>query len=396
MRIANFMDSSLAQLDTKGNLSHAVQLYNPNGIAEKVVHFTPDPADAAYAAQFREQGVEVFPYFDRTRGGAAQHALRAPGALLRVIAKLRAERIDLIRGRLPYFGSLIGCLAGRMLGIPSVVSLGGNNRIPQEREGRYYFGSRRISYGMETAVLRMCSAIIAPNAYTGDYVGDLIGRGKAEGKVTVIPWIITEPADEAPEAGAERIRECGLDPDRPIILTVGHINRYKHSQEMFEVALRVQARHPGAAQFVFCGDGPLRAEGEAKLADTADVHFLGWRPNATVLSLMRNADAVLVPMSGFVLLEAAALGAPVIASTLEWHSEMIRDGENGLLVEPEDIDGWCSRIADLLADPEHGRALGVQLRQTFRSAYSPAVALDAEAALYRRMLGEAEPAAAGA
>ena len=41
LRVANFMDSALEKLEQKGNLSHAVALYNPRGIAEKVIHFTP-------------------------------------------------------------------------------------------------------------------------------------------------------------------------------------------------------------------------------------------------------------------------------------------------------------------------------------------------------------------
>jgi glycosyltransferase involved in cell wall biosynthesis len=387
LRIANFMDSPLSQLKMKGNLSQALRLYNPKMVAEKVVHFTPDAADRVLKKQFEAYRVEVFPYYDRARAGILGRAFRAPGALWRVIGKLRREKIDLIRGRLPYFGSLMGCIAGRLLGIPTVVSLGGNNRIPQVREGRYHFGSRWISFGTEAIVLRLCDVIIAPNRFTLAYVADIIGKRAADRKVQLIPWIIDEPLAESHDLSRQRVRECGVDPDRPFILLVGHLNRYKYTREMIEVAARVLSVHRDGIQFVFCGDGPLRAEGERKLAGISGVHFIGWQPNAAVLSLIRLATVVLVPMSGFVLLEAAALGASVVASAEEWHNELIRDGKNGLLVRPGAVDEWCDAIYKIFDEPEMARVRGNALRVSFRAGYAPDVALDAEAKLYKRLVG---------
>src|SRR5437879_7209238 len=122
LRIANFMDSSLEALERKGNLAHALALYNPLAAAEKVVHFTPFPEDIQYASRFAEHRIEVFPFFDGRRG-IAKKLSQAPGAVLRVVRKIHADRLNIVRGRLPYFGSLIGCVAARLLGLPSVVSL---------------------------------------------------------------------------------------------------------------------------------------------------------------------------------------------------------------------------------------------------------------------------------
>src|SRR5580692_10266702 len=52
LRIANFVDSSLEALERKGNLSHALNLYNPQDAAEKVIHFTVYPSDARYSEAF--------------------------------------------------------------------------------------------------------------------------------------------------------------------------------------------------------------------------------------------------------------------------------------------------------------------------------------------------------
>ncbi|HEV3140018.1 MAG TPA: glycosyltransferase family 4 protein, partial [Vicinamibacterales bacterium] len=295
--------------------------------------------------------------------------------------KIHREHLNVIRGRLPYFGSLIGCLAGRLLRVPSVVSLGGDNRLPQEREGRYYFGNRWLSHGMERAVLRLATAIIVPNRFTLEYVVGVAGE-RVRAKVVIIPWVVELPAANG---AAVDCAALGIPADRPIVLIVGHLNRYKYSAEMYEVSVRVLQRRPAAAHFVFCGDGPLRSEGEARLRERG-AHFIGWQPHETVLELMRTAAVVLVPMSGFVLLEAAALAKPVVAGAVEWHGEVIVDGETGWLLNPDAADAWADRILWILDNRDRAAAVGRRLHDVFQREYSPDRALRCEADLYERLI----------
>jgi glycosyltransferase involved in cell wall biosynthesis len=385
LRIANFMDSSLEGLERKGNLRHALALYNPRGIAESVVHFTAYPADVRLAPAFAARGIEIFPFFDGRPRSTMLGLLGVPRALARVVRKMRRERLNLVRGRLPYFGSLIGCLAGWLLGVPSVVSLGGDHRLPQEREGRYYFGARWISFAVESAVLRLATAIVVPNAFTREYVSRIGGHALAR-KAVIVPWVL-ERALDPPSAEPSAGEQLGLAKGTPLVLIVGHLNRYKYSEEMFEVARRALASAPDAAQFVFCGDGPLREAGEQRLREYPGARVLGWQPNDVVVALMRRAAVVLVPMSGFVLLEAASLGAPVIASDVEWHAEMIRHDETGWLAPAGDVAAWAERVSWLLAHPVQARAAGDRLRALFQEAYAPDVALRQEAELYERLTG---------
>lgn len=379
LRIANFVDSSLGALERKGNLQHALSLYNPAMVAAKVVHFTSTPEDISYAEIFSAARTEIFPYFDG-RGNNLAKILRSPMALLRVYRKMQKERISIVRGRLPYFGSLIGCLAAKLLGKPSVVSLGGDNRIPQEREGRYYFGSRSISYGMESFVLRLCDKIIAPNEFTKRYVASILGERRAAEKVVVIPWIL--PSSLPTAARGEVDRRLQIRSEKPVIAIVGHINQYKFSAEMFRLATRLSKE----VQFVFCGDGPLRAEGERLLIDS-DARFVGWQPNSVVRGLLERADIVLVPMSGFVLLEAASLGRPVVTSNLEWHSELVENEVSGLLVDPSDDEQWLYAARRLLNDEDARARLGQCLADRYWSDYNPEMLLARERYLYAGLLG---------
>lgn len=157
MRIANFMDSSLLDLERKGVLSGASEIYNPQGAYELVLHFTPHEADLALSSHFSSNRIRLVHH---PAGWISPKRIFKALALARRL--FRQEKIELVRGRLPYLGSLIGAIAARLCAIPFVVSLGGDNRIGQTRNGEYYYGSRRISYAMEHLVLRLASSISFP------------------------------------------------------------------------------------------------------------------------------------------------------------------------------------------------------------------------------------------
>jgi glycosyltransferase involved in cell wall biosynthesis len=266
------------------------------------------------------------------------------------------------------------------------VSLGGDHRLPQQLEGRYYFGSRWLSYGIEYAVLRLCDAIIVPNAFTHAYVAGIIGEARARAKVEIIPWAIIR-RDDVDQSEARRVAaHAGIDPTRPFVLSVGHLNKYKFAPQMFEVAQRLLRDNPRGLQFVFCGDGPLVADGRRRLNDCRDAHFLGWQSNDTVRALMTAAAVVVVPMSGFVLLEAAAIGRPVVTSNLEWHTELVRDADTGWVVDPADVTAWCDRIIRIIDDPALGERAGARLRDAFDAGFAPGIALRKEVELYRRLV----------
>lgn len=84
------------------------------------------------------------------------------------------------------------------------------------------------------------------------------------------------------------------------------------------------------------------------------VRFLGFRSDMPLL--MRAADIVLLPSTreglGLCLLEAMASGCPVVASPACGVTEVVIDGETGLLVLADDIEGWAQRIAVILTDSD--------------------------------------------
>jgi glycogen(starch) synthase len=167
-----------------------------------------------------------------------------------------------------------------------------------------------------------------------------------------------------------------LDFDSPTLLCLGRVDAVKG----LDVALRAFARLAPdwpAARLVIAGDGPARAELEALAAELnlapPRVVFRGWVAPEAVAAEINAAAVVLMPSRweepfGLVAVETALMGRPLVASRLGGLREIVRDGETGLLVPPEDPAALADATVSLLREPERARAIGAAARaraQTF-------------------------------
>jgi glycosyltransferase involved in cell wall biosynthesis len=111
------------------------------------------------------------------------------------------------------------------------------------------------------------------------------------------------------------------------------------------------------------------------------VRFLGPASRQGVLELFAAADAAVLPSRWenfpHTVVEALAVGTPVIATDVGGVGEVVRDGENGLLVPPEDVEALAGALRRFFSDPA--------LRERLRAAAVPSVAAYAPARLYARL-----------
>ena len=198
--------------------------------------------------------------------------------------------------------------------------------------------------------------------------------------VTVIPNGIVI---EGPPAGA-------ASQAAPIVITVANLRAGKGHDVLLRAAAQVVAAHP-AVRFQFVGDGPLRGALEAQareLGIAAQVEFLGHRDD--VNALLRRSTVFAFPslMEAFPngVMEAMAVGLPVVASNVGGIPELVDDGRNGLLVPAGDADGLASVINRLLGDPVQARIWGDAARQTIAAGYSFERMTRAFEGLYQREL----------
>ncbi|HVK00146.1 MAG TPA: glycosyltransferase family 4 protein [Gemmatimonadales bacterium] len=172
----------------------------------------------------------------------------------------------------------------------------------------------------------------------------------------------------------------------PAQRTVGIVARPKDQPVVLE-ALR-HVRTP--VRLVLAGIEPSSRVGERARA-VGTPHAVVCLPfTAEVIPLYRLLDAALLPsrMEGFSqsLLEAMALGKPVIASAAGGNPELVTDGEDGLLVPPLDPRAWAAALDRVLMDTALAARLGQAARRTARERFSLDRTISRTLELYRSLV----------
>ena len=162
--------------------------------------------------------------------------------------------------------------------------------------------------------------------------------------------------------GEEAKTVLGIPPEITVIGTVGRLTAVKGQEVLIRAASELIRR--GERVFlVLLGGGELRRELEElsfRLGISEQVRFLGWRTD--VARIMAACDIFCLPSRnegmGKVLVEAMALGKPIVASDIGGIKNIVSPGENGLLVPVGDVEAWIEAIARLCRDPERRRRMG--------------------------------------
>lgn len=158
--------------------------------------------------------------------------------------------------------------------------------------------------------------------------------------------------------------------DTEHVLFTGRLERVKGVDVLLDAFRRTVERHPGARLTVI-GDGADRARLEEMADDLVAggrVVFRGWLGKAEVAECLAAASVVAVPslwpeIFGRVVLEAFQTGRPVVASRSGGLPELISD-DNGLLVDPGDVEGLAEALSALLGDRATLERLGKGAAQT--------------------------------
>lgn len=210
-----------------------------------------------------------------------------------------------------------------------------------------------------------------------------------------------------------RVVHCGLDPmflkadpvpvpDAPKLICVGRLVEQKGLPVLIEAAARLKAEGiPFELSLV--GGGELEDKIRELIArnDLGDsVRLLGWKTNAEIRDLILESRALV--LSSFaeclpiVLMEAMALGRPVVATWIAGIPELVRPGENGWLVPASSVDGLTDALREVLAAPtETLEAMGRRGAARVADRHDAVAEADKLLAMIHESLGR-EPQPAGA
>ncbi|HZO89117.1 MAG TPA: glycosyltransferase family 4 protein [Chthonomonadaceae bacterium] len=187
---------------------------------------------------------------------------------------------------------------------------------------------------------------------------------------SVIPPACVEPDRLRAFPPQPNIRACYGLPDGPLFVTVARLQPHKGHRFLIEAVPAILQAYPQAV-FAIVGkaSGPQQESYRqellaqcARLGVTDRVRFVGFVPDADLVALYRDAAAVIHPATseGFgplTLLEALALGTPVIAARADGPRELIAEGKTGLLVPTGDSAALAQAAIRLLGSPSLAETL---------------------------------------
>ena len=247
--------------------------------------------------------------------------------------------------------------AARLLGIPIVNHLHGFLYTPLER-------SRTRNFRHVNAFVSISRAVTE----------SALGSGIDHARIHDIPNFVEQtPVCPPPPL-----------PTEPAIGIFGRVTQWKGQREFICAALEALPKHPKLRLYIVgdASDTDPRYMDECKqIAESspfsAQIEFTGMVTDVTAYYKRCTAvvHASIEPEPfGMVLIEAMALGRPVVASIYGAAPEIIRDGIEGFLVDPHDTSTMAARICELLADPALAMRMGSAGCERVRSEYDPRAA----------------------
>src|SRR5216117_247429 len=313
--------------------------------------------------------------FAEARAGAADAAavrMRGAvdlGALWALRRLMRARGVDLVHTH-SSTDSWLGALAAKSLGLPVV-------------------RSRHVSIAIRSAlVYRLADRIVT----SGEAVRALVvAAGIPPERVVAIPPGVDTTRFHPAVSGAAVRGELRLGAGEPLVGLVANIRGSKGHNVFLEAAREILRQAP-LARFLIVGDGVGYDEVRRRVSD------LGLAEHATMTGFRRDIPEVMAALDVLVLPsirseatsqvipQALAVGTPVVATTVGGSPELVRDGETGRLVPPEDPPALARAVLEILRDPERARAMG----RAGQAAISARLTLDASmartTAVYRELL----------
>ncbi len=281
-------------------------------------------------------------------GATGMFDLRVLGRLLSI---LRRDRIQIIRGHL-FWANLVARIVGRLASVPVIVT---THHDTFSWMRWYHRLAERLTAPLSD-VVTTCSESVRRQAMETFGLGP--GRVRTLRNAIEIPDVIPDTATRA------RVRrELGASPGDLLIGTLGRLDEPKKGLAVFLAAARLLSREFPRLRFAIIGAGPARASLEERAAREGVSHctvFPGIRRD--VPEIMRALDLLAQPSLwegfGLTIVEAMAVGTPVVASRVGGIPEVVEEGVTGLLVPPGDPQALASACARLLKDPESAARMG--------------------------------------
>jgi glycosyltransferase involved in cell wall biosynthesis len=337
---------------------------------------SPQPEDGQSGSLRRKVRGGMKRIFSRYVHDPKKIAMNIPWFFAELVI-LRREKPDVLFLRSELY-NVSAMLAAKTLGIPVVLEVD----CPTAYEHRRMVTLRRaipprIPEWFERWNWRECRAIITISDLLKQY---MVERGVPARKITVVPNG-ADPNVFRPRAGAGAVRRrLGIPPDAVILGWIGSLVGWSGLENLLAVSRRIlELRRSAVFLFVGGGRNEEAIRGAFRVEDIGKRVFMtGTVPYADVPRFLNPMDVVIVPYpkrefwypSSMKLFEYMASAKAVVASAVPQVDEVIRDGENGFLFDPEDPGAMTAKILRLVDSPRLRRKLAVNGRSMVLKSYT--------------------------
>ncbi len=381
----------IARLNMGGPALHVA--YLSAGLAKRgyettLVAGSLAPGEDSMAFVADELGVDVVRIDELHREISPARDLVAAVRLARLIRKVRPHILHTHTAKAGAVGRAAALLAGNAR--PPVVVHTFHGHVL-----RGYFDPvrARAFRQLERTLARSTTALVAVSPQVRDDLVELNVAPATQFAIVRLGIELDQRVSPASNGRAEMRRVLGIG-EQPF--TVGWIGRMTGIKRTDDALLAFKSlRERGIdARLCLVGDGPDRDQVERRaheLGVMRETLFLGYQEQ--VASFFAAFDVFILPSANegtpVTAIEALAAGKPVVATRVGGIPDVVRDGEDGFLVAPGDVDALADRLAQLATDDKLRKRMGEAARSRVRERYSVERLVDDVDRLYRSLL-EAE------
>lgn len=218
----------------------------------------------------------------------------------------------------------------------------------------------------------------------------LLEAGIPEKAITLIPNAIEVDDASVPTDRAAFLRGFGL-PERSVVCcAVGRLVWAKGYDILIEAMAQLAPEYPHLYCLIL-GEGAWRTNLETQIAQAGlqgRIRLVGFRAPMETLSIVKTCDVFVMPSHSeatpIALLEAAAMGRPILATRVGGIPDLVSDDEQALLIPPGDVSALATGLSRLIDNPQLAARLGVAAQRRMRKDFSLQTMVDATTRAYRR------------
>jgi glycosyltransferase involved in cell wall biosynthesis len=298
-----------------------------------------------------------------------------PFALTHLIKFMKAHKFDVVQTWI-FAANTYGRIAARQAHVPAV--------IVSEMAVDLWKGRAQLS--VDRFLARWTDCLVGNSNAVVDYYREKAGLTNE--KLAMIPSGIGD--DEPPQIDRNQVRHSlGIADDAPVVLFVGRLAPQKAVHDLISAVDILQHGRPDLRTLIV-GDGPLRERLEEQAESfglLGKVQFLGHR--ADVPTLLAASDLLVLPSlyEGLpnVVLEAMRFRKPVVATAAPGTTEVVKNGETGLLVPMKSPTELARAIRQVIDDPDLASRLGTAGRRRVETEFRASLMVERFADLYEKL-----------